>query len=379
MIGKSVYRAAASVLLLFTSVAHAGELQTHAAPIFAPLMKTHDIPGLIVGITRNGHHEFYATGVASRAGNTPVTPDTVFELGSISKLFTATLAALAEQRGAIRLDDPVARHVCGGNCSIGNDLTLLDLATHHTGGMPLQVPDEISDVPGVLRWLQAWTPPQPGARSYSNISVGLLGYLPAKAMGMEYKQAAENVLFPAFGLHSTWIDVPENAISRYAWGYERKTDKPIRVSPGVLDAEAYGVKSTALDMLTFLDTELGRGDTPDELKKAIARTQQGQFKTGPFTQAMIWEQYPWPTAVDVMVVGNSPEFILNAQPVEKISTPRDAKTDVILNKTGSTNGFGGYVAMVPSQGLGLVVLANRNYPNEARVRAAYALIEALAQ
>lgn len=378
MIGKSVSTAVASALLVFTSIAHSGELQNQAAPTFAPLMKSHDIPGLVIGITRDGQHEFYATGVASRTDNSPVTPDTLFELGSISKLFTATLAALAEQRGSIRLDDPVAKHVCSGHCAIGNDLTLLDLATHHTGGMPLQVPNEITDVPGVLHWLQEWTPPQPGARSYSNISVGLLGYLSAKAMGMDYTHAAQDVLFTAFGLHDTWIDVPENVMSRYAWGYERKTDKPIRVSPGVLDAEAYGVKSTARDMLTFLDIELGRGKTPDALNKAVARTQQGQFKTGPFTQAMIWEQYPWPTAVNVLVAGNSPDFILTAQPIEEISA-RDVGNDVILNKTGSTNGFGGYVAMIPSQGLGIVVLANRNYPNEARVRATYALIEALAQ
>ncbi|WP_462384096.1 class C beta-lactamase [Pseudomonas sp. Marseille-QA0892] len=377
MIGKSVYTAAASALLLFTSMANAGGLQTRAEPIFAPLMKAHEIPGLVVGITRNGQHEFYVAGQASRDGDVPVTPDTLFEIGSISKLFTATLAALAEQRGAIRLDDTVAKHVCDGTCTIGNDLTLLDLATHRTGGMPLQVPDDITDVPGVLRWLQDWTPPQPGARSYSNISVGLLGYLPAKAMGMGYRQAAEEVLFPAFGLQDTWIDVPEKAMAQYAWGYERKTDKPIRVSPGVLDAEAYGVKSTARDMLKVLDIELGRGDAPDELKKAVARTQEGQFKTGPFTQAMIWERYPWPTDVEVMVAGNSPQFILNAQPVEQLPSPSNDGSDVILNKTGSTNGFGGYVAIVPSQGLGIVVLANRNYPNEARVRATHALIEAL--
>ncbi|WEX86596.1 serine hydrolase [Sinorhizobium garamanticum] len=51
--------------------------------------------------------------------------------------------------------------------------------------------------------------------------------------------------------------------------------------------------------------------------------------------------------------------------------------DVIINKTGSTNGFGGYVVLLPGENLGIVVLANRNYPNEARVRATYALIEAL--
>lgn len=73
-----------------------------------------------------------------------------------------------------------------------------------------------------------------------------------------------------------------------------------------------------------------------------------------------------------MVQGNGYDFILEPQPMDEMKVALDQ--DVILNKTGSTNGFGGYVAMVPSEDLGIVVLANRNYPNEARVRATYDLI-----
>jgi beta-lactamase class C len=205
----------------------------------------------------------------------------------------------------------------------------------------------------------------------------MLGYISANAMGMDYSQAAQTILFPAFDLQNTWIDVPENAMDRYAFGYDRKTDKPIRVTPGVLDDEAYGVKSSARDMLKVLDVELGRGQASEELRKSVERTQEGQLRTAKFTQAMIWEQYPWPADLETMVSGNGYDFILKPQPAEKISPPLAPEQNVILNKTGSTNGFGGYVAMIPSEGLGVVVLANRNYPNEARVKATYALIEAL--
>lgn len=64
------------------------------------------------------------------------------------------------------------------------------------------------------------------------------------------------MLFPELGLQNTWINVPQKFMSTYAYGYDRETDEAIRVTPAVLDAEAYGVKSNARDMLKLLDAEL---------------------------------------------------------------------------------------------------------------------------
>ena len=355
----------------------ANDFQTKAQAAFAPIVQEFNVPGLIVGITRDGVHEFYATGLASREQQSPVTPDTLFELGSISKIFTATLAAWAEQRGDLDLNETMAHHLCEDKCTIGDTLTLMDLATHHSGGLPLQVPEKVGDIAGLVNWLKEWRPSDPGARSYSNISIGMLCYISGKALGSDYRTAVQTMLFPALGLRNSWIDIPSDKIETYAFGYDRKTDAPIRVTPGVLDAEAYGVKSTARDMLKLLDIELGTGAVSHELQQAINRTQQGQYKTALFTQDMIWEQYPWPVAVKQMVEGNGYDFILKPQPVEKIDPTLAPQKQVILNKTGSTNGFGGYVAMIPGERLGVVVLANKNYPNEARVTATYALIESL--
>ncbi|MGU3496188.1 class C beta-lactamase [Xanthobacteraceae bacterium A53D] len=377
---RAQWRRMAVVLVATVGIAGTARAETaenKASRVFGPVMQQQDIPGLVVGITRGGAHAFYASGATARTDGHAVTPDTLFELGSISKLFTATLAALAEERGKLSLDDKVSKYLCDDACSIGNNLTLMDLATHRSGGLPLQVPDEVPDAKALVAWLKDWRPPEPGTRSYSNISVGLLGSISAQAMGMDYRQAMANVLFPAFGLDSTFIDVPKAAMARYAFGHDRKTGKPIRVSPGVLDAEAYGVKSSARDMLKVLDVELGRGQASDELRRAVARTQEGQYRTAWFTQDMIWEQYPWPVDLKTMLAGNGADVILKRQAAETISPPLPPQQDVILNKTGSTNGFGGYVAILPGKGLGIVVLANKNYPNEARVAATYALIEAL--
>ncbi len=348
------------------------KFETDAAASFENAIADYDIPGLIVGVTHNGQHQFYQTGLASRADQRPVTPDTLFELGSISKIFNVTLAALAEERGKLSLDAPVSTYLPALQGAPAGELTLMDLATHHSGGLPLQVPSEVADVDQLVDWLADWQPPEPGARSYSNISIGLLGRITSDAMGMSYTDALQTDLLPALGLTNTWIDVPEDAAASYAYGYDRKTNAPIRVTPGVLDDEAYGVKSSARDMLTLLDVELAKGDVSPEIRNVVSRTQKGQFQTRLYTQAMIWEAYPWPAAPERMVEGNGYDFILNPQPMHEGADRSDE--DIILNKTGATNGFGAYIALVPRKDLGVVVLANRNYPNEARVRATLDLI-----
>ena len=359
---------------LFAQGATSEQIVEIAGASFAPVIEQYRIPGLVVGITWQGQHSFYATGVAARKGNVAATPDTIFELGSISKIFTATLAALAEDRGMLDLDAPVSDSIPQLEGAAFGAIRLVDLSTHVTGGLPLQVPGEVGNMPELIRWLEGWQPPQPGTRSYSNVSIGLLGHITAQTMGMPFAQAAQDVLFPAMGLGSTYVDVPDDAMDRYAFGYDRKTDAPIRVNPGVLADEAYGVKSTARDMLRLLDLELGRGGADPALTAALERTRQGQAETAYYTQDMIWEQYPWPADVAKMEAGNGYDFILSPQPATRLTPPLPPQRDVILNKTGATNGFGGYVALLPGQDLGIVVLANRNYPNEARVRATFALI-----
>lgn len=367
-----------SALLVSNSmIAEADDFESKVEAAFNSVIEQYDLPGLVVGVTRNGEHKFFTSGLASRADNRPVTPDTLFEIGSISKVFTVTLAALAEGRGLLDLNNSAAQYLCSDGCTLGDNLTLLDLATHHSGGLPLNAPENFSDVDSVVNWLKGWHPPQPGTRRYSNVGIGLLGYITGKAMGSNYAEAAQKVLFPAAGLNNTWIQVPQKQMGQYAFGYDKETNEPVRLKSAVFYAEAYGLKSSARDMLKFLDVELGRGQASDELRKAVKRTQEGQYKTAVFTQDLIWEQYQWPASEHSMMSGNGFDFALKPQPVEKIDPPLPPQQDVIINKTGSTKGFGGYVAFVPGKGLGVVVLANKNYPGDVRAKATYSLVRAL--
>jgi len=354
------------------------EFQKAAAEIFAPVIAEYDVPGLAVGLTWQGRDYVYTTGMADRATDKPVTDKTLFELGSISKTFNVALAALAEQQGHLSLSDPASVRLPDLKDSVLGAVTLMDLATHQTGGLPLQVPDEAQDDSALMRWLQTWQPvPGAGERSYSNISIGLLGRASAEAFGGDYTTVLRDQILHPMGLENTYVDVPQAQMPQYAFGYSRKDDSPVRVNPGVLDSEAYGLKSDLRDMLRFLQINLGDVKIPPELQDAVAKTHAGQTRTRHFDQAMIWERYPWPVPREQLLAGNAPGMVTESQPATRFAEPETSDQEVLFSKTGSTNGFGGYVAFIPDEDLGLVILSNRNVPLPARVDAGLTLIESV--
>jgi len=343
-----------------------------------PLLKQYGIPGMAVGVTLDGRRYFITYGVASKAAQTPVTRDTLFELGSISKTFTATLVAYAEGEGKLQLDDKVTRHMPELKGSALDNVRLLDLATHTAGGFPLQLPDDIKTQKQLIAYFRAWQPKAaPGTqRAYANPSIGLLGVIAARAMGAPFASLMEKRLFPDLGLRRTYINVPADEMKAYAWGYNRD-DKPVRVNPALLGNEAYGVKSNAVDMLRFVEVNMGLGEAPAKTARATIATHTGYFRSGELIQDLIWEQYPYPVALEKIAAGNSGKMIYEANPAVAIEPPMPPRGDVILNKTGSTGGFGAYVAFVPDRKLGIVILANKGYPNEARVKAAHQIFSEL--
>lgn len=351
------------------------DFQAITDKVFRPVITEFAIPGMAVGVTVGGKSHVFTTGLADRAGGVAVDHDTLFELGSVSKLFNVALAAFAEQEGILSLDDPVSTILPSLKGSAFDDMTLYDLAAHANGGLPLQVPDEIASNAQLMDWLAAWRPqnnPQ-SVRAYSNVSIGLLGQIVGERFCGAYDVALEEYLLPKLGLENTFIKVPAEAIGRYAFGYSKVEDKAIRVTPGLLDAEAYGVKSSVLDMTRFLDTHLGNVQLPAPVKAALDQTRQARYDTAHFAQAMVWEEYRWPVDMQKIVLGSSTEMAMKPQPLRTRDAPMAGP--IFLHKTGSTNGFGAYVAMVPDENIGVVVLANRNYPNGRRVEATLELIE----
>jgi beta-lactamase class C len=103
----------------------------------------------------------------------------------------------------------------------------------------------------------------------------------------------------------------------------------------------------------------------------------GYFRASSMVQGFGWEQFPYPLSRELLLGGNAAEVIFDPNPVQPVG-PQWAVAPRLFDKTGSTGGFGAYVAFVPAKRIGLVMLANRSFPIPARVEAAYAMLERLA-
>lgn len=345
-----------------------------------PVMQQQQIPGVAVAITVDGEAHYFNYGVASKENGNAVTENTLFEIGSVSKTFTATLAAYAQATGKLSLSDKASNVLPALRGSAFDNISVLQLGTYSAGGLPLQFPEEADAPDKMLGYFKQWKPTYTAGshRQYSNPSLGLFGYLAAQSMGAPFDEVMEKTLLPKLGLKHTFLTVPQDQMGLYAQGYN-KEDEPVRVGPGALDSEAYGVKTSTADLLRYVQVNMKPAGLEAPLQRAIATTHKGYYKVGDMTQGLGWELYGYPVTLDQLLNGNSTQMAMEAHEVQLLNPLKPLPDVVLVNKTGSTGGFGAYVAYVPSKDIGIVILANKNYPNAERVKVAHRVLSALSQ
>ncbi|WP_182002766.1 ADC family extended-spectrum class C beta-lactamase [Acinetobacter lactucae] len=370
-----------SPLFIFSTSIYAGntpkeqEVKKLVDQNFKPLLEKYNVPGMAVGIIQNNKKYETYYGLQSVQDKKAVNSNTIFELGSVSKLFTATAGGYAKTKGTLSFEDTPGKYWKELKNTPIDQVNLLQLATYTSGNLALQFPDEVQTDQQVLTFFKDWKPKNSIGeyRQYSNPSIGLFGKVVALSMNQSFDQVLEKTIFPDLGLKHSYVNVPKSQMQNYAFGYNQQ-NQPIRVNPGPLDAPAYGVKSTLPDMLSFINANLNPQKYPADIQRAINETHQGFYQVGTMYQALGWEEFSYPAPLQTLLDSNSEQIVMKPNKVTAISKEPSVK---MFHKTGSTNGFGTYVVFIPKENIGLVMLTNKRIPNEERIKAAYAVLNAI--
>ena len=215
--------------------------------------------GLAIGVSQRGVRRVFAYGAAE--------PDSLFEIGSISKTFTGLMLARMVEQGKTRYNEPVRGLLPAGTVSkpAGREISLIDLATHHSGLPPTfrNFPIDRDNPCGDYRPADLYAylgkhgveKPADAAFVYSNLGVGLLGQALAVRGGMSYPSLLRQEVTGPLGLGDTVVVLSSDQTRRFMQGYDAE-HLPIHSCDLDALAGAGGIRSTAGDLLTYLEANL---------------------------------------------------------------------------------------------------------------------------
>jgi serine-type D-Ala-D-Ala carboxypeptidase/endopeptidase len=269
--------------------------------------------------------------------------DTIFEIGSITKVFTAAVLAQMVEEDAVTFDDPVQLYLPPGVTlpCIGRPITLLDLATQ-ASGLP-RLPSgflrrslanlrnpygnyTIEDLHAAIAKTRLNEPPGLRVR-YSNLGYGLLGHALTYAAGASFEELVRSRICQPLGLRDTVVSICAQAAPRFADGHNR-WGTPVPHWDFTALEGAGALRSTVRDLMGFLKAQLE--PPPTRLGHALRQTQQARVRNGELGQALGWARLHLKT-------NDGPGVLLH---------------------NGRTGGFGSFVGFVPERQAAVVVLTN---------------------
>jgi serine-type D-Ala-D-Ala carboxypeptidase/endopeptidase len=296
--------------------------------------------GIIVGVVEPTERRVVAYGLSGKNDARSLDADTIFEIGSITKVFTSLLLADAVQRREVALSDTIAQYLppqVRVPEQEGRSITLLTLSTH-TSGLPRE-PLNLPGPPGpayaaysedmLYQFLSGYQSPRTIGSDYlySNLGAGLLGYVLTRRFGVDYETLVRSRITEPLGMRDTRVSVPAEIHARAATGHNRQLEPVASLQYSAVYLGAGSLHSTVNDMLTFLEAALGYRSSP--LSGAFAAMAATRIET------------------------NNPG--LKAGLGWAIQTEHGTE---ILWRNGGTPGFASWIGYEPRSRVGVIVLMN---------------------
>ena len=329
-IAVALFISAASVALAQSPA----DLKDHLDQVAAKEMTSQRGVGLIVGVIHNGDRSVLSYGESVKGSGRKPDSKTLFQIGSISKTFTAALLADLVRQGKAKLDDPLGKYLPRARVpAFGpRQITLLDLATH-TSGLPRNLgrwQRDHATIQDLLAFMSSYRLTRaPGERyEYSNLAFAVLGHALAHSAKTNWAQMVNREIAAPLELFDTTVELTPEELSRRAQGYgPAGNPAPLHSNMWPAMAPAGGLYSTMEDMLNYLAFNMGERETQlNELLPILLQPRHAGPK--PRTQvALGWEIGP---------AGNGN----------------------IIWKNGATPGFHSYIGFNPTTKIGVVVLSN---------------------
>ncbi len=308
----------------------------------AILPKNGEGGGVAVAVRMDGKTQFFNYGFADNAQNRQVTADSVFNLGSVGKVFATTLLAQAVKQGELSLDDPVAKYVT--ELQRGGDIrriTLGQLASH-SSGLP-RVPQQYETWhrgrytwPDFVRFLNSWKAGpnhEPGQQYlYSNAAMVLLRVALERRFNTRFAALMHQRITGPLGMSSTALPLPRDLLGRAVQGYGpggRPSGRPGEEGGTFKWPGSGQIYSSSRDMATFLAANLGELPGHGPIENAMAFAHQGVFTVSPrLTIGLAWQ---------IVSTGSF----------------------TIIDKNGGLDNTSTYIGFAPQRKLGVVILVNR--------------------
>lgn len=274
------------------NVAYAGDLMTVRSCVQRGYEAMSDRKGIVAAVLDANDSQILTFGTA--------TQEQLFEIGSITKTFTANLLAQAVVESLVSLSDSIP----AAYQKPGNPITYQHLTTHTSGIRAGNFPDYNSGnplapyegmTPGIFKDLYAKTPlvSEPGqAWAYSNLGTSLLGMILSENAGADYEELVRKKIFAPLGMTDSYFRVPAAELSRLPQGHVIINKSPAMAAPFWDLSEnalkpAGGIRSSIKDMITFARANLVPESSP--LAIAVTLSQVPLFKVSPsMSIAMNW-------------------------------------------------------------------------------------------
>ncbi len=342
-----------AILGLFAVSVPAQTIETASVDrIVEEALKTWQVPGASLAIVQNDkvvHLKGY--GVKEKGGNAPVTPDTLFAIGSTSKAFTTTAMAMLVDEGKINWDDPVRKHIEFFRLSdplASEQVTLRDIITHRTGlsrhdlfwyRSPWSREEVIRRIGSVKL-----TRPFRSTWQYQNIMYVTAGQVVGVASKSSWEEFVEKRIFDPLGMTGANFSatVAEKAADR-ASPHVKESDGSVKVIPWFnLDnaGPAGSINAGARDISRWVRFQLGNGTF--EGKRLVTAANMAEMHTPQMVLPVDRAAYPH---TNMMSYGMA-WFI------------QDYHGHHMIAHTGGIDGFRARVVLLPKQNLGIVILTN---------------------